>query len=154
MEDIDLDLEALTRGVHASVPMMRAMGLRVIELSRGHAVAEIPLEPNVNHYGAVYAGAMLTVAEVLGPLIAFVSFDLDGYYPDVKRVEVDLHRTVKGPVRAETTLSDEELERVEAEARATGRAEFALEVQLTDEQQRSVATVSWCYVVRRFPTPR
>ena len=40
----------------ASVPILEAMGVRVVEVRPGRAVAELPPEPNVNQFGVNYAG--------------------------------------------------------------------------------------------------
>ena len=61
--------EELTRDQHAVIPILAAMGTRVIEAGDGRGVIELPGEPNVNHFGALYAGSLFTAAEVLGGLI-------------------------------------------------------------------------------------
>ena len=56
----------------SSVPILDAMGVRVLEATSGHAVAELPPEPNVNHFGVTYAGSLYSVAEMLGGVLAMV----------------------------------------------------------------------------------
>ena len=53
-----LRVEALV----VSVPILAAMGIRVVEVVPGRAVAELPPEPNVNHFGVTYAGSLFSVA--------------------------------------------------------------------------------------------
>lgn len=152
-DDLPLDLDALTRGVCASIPVIGAMGLRITELRPGFAAAEIPPERNVNHIGTVYAGSLFTVAEVLGGVIGLVTFDLEGYYPVVKGVDIAFRRTASSTVRAETSLSAEEIDRIQTEAAANGKSEFVLEATLTDEVGDVVATTRGTYQLRRFTAP-
>jgi acyl-coenzyme A thioesterase PaaI-like protein len=56
-----------------SVPILEAMGIRVVEVRPGFAAAELPPEPNVNHFGVTYAGSLFSVAEMLGGLLALAS---------------------------------------------------------------------------------
>ncbi len=70
--------EELTREQHAVIPILAAMGTRVVEAGDGRGVVELPAGPNVNHFGALYAGSLFTAAEVLGGLIPGTTFDLEG----------------------------------------------------------------------------
>ena len=151
--DIPLDLEALSKGVCASIPVMGAMGLRIAELRPGFAAAEIPLEPNINHIGTMYAGSLFTVAEVLGGVIGLVSFDLEGFYPVVRGVDIAFRRTASSAVRAETSLTVEEIDRIQAEAAAHGKSQFLLEATLTDQAGEVVATTRGTYQMRKFTAP-
>jgi thioesterase domain-containing protein len=149
----DLDLDAVTRGVRSSIPVMETMGLSIVELRRGYAAARIPMEPNGNHIGTMYAGSLFTVAEVLGGVIGLVSFDLDGYFPVVKGVDIAFRRTATSAVRAETTLADDEIDRIQAEALENGKSEFVLDATLTDESGTVVATSRGTYQMRNTAPP-
>ena len=144
------DLDAVTDGVHASIPIMKAMGVRVVELRRGHVTAEIPLEPNINHIQTMYAGSLFTVAEMLGGAIGFATFDTSKYFPIVKDLQIRFRRTAGSAVRATTELTDSEIERISADAEATGKGEFVLEATLTDEAGETVATTVGTYQLMKF----
>src|SRR5882757_3905414 len=49
---------ALEAFLHAKIPLTKAMGLRVIETGPHRLVLEAPLEPNINHLGSVFGGAL------------------------------------------------------------------------------------------------
>lgn len=144
------DLDELTAGVRAMIPIMDAMDLRIVEARRGHASAEIPAAPNVNHFGAMYAGSLFTVAEMLGGVLGLHTFDLEGFVPIVKRLEIRFLRPALTAVRASASLNDEEIARIEEDARAHGKAEFVLTTEVTDEAGVVVATTEGVYQVRRF----
>ncbi len=146
----DLDLEALTDGVRAMIPIMGAMEVSVLDASRGHAAATIPPGPNVNHFGAMYAGSLFTVAEMLGGVIGWNSLDLNGFIPLVKSLEIKFLKPATSTVIARTTLSEEEIARIEAEANETGKSEFILRTEVTDEAGVVVASTEGVYQVRKM----
>ena len=45
------------------VPAIERTGIEILELEPGRATLRMPLEPNVNHVGTMYAGALFTLAE-------------------------------------------------------------------------------------------
>lgn len=67
--------EEMTQPVHSLIPIAVAMGVRVTQLDEGTASIELPPEPNGNHFGALSAGSLFTVAELLGGVIPQASFD-------------------------------------------------------------------------------
>jgi thioesterase domain-containing protein len=145
-----LDLDAFTEGVWAAIPIMRAMGLRLVDLAPGRAAAEIPLAPNRNHFQMMYAGSLFTVAEMLGGALSLVTFELGDLVPLVKDVQIRFRRPASSPVRASTSLAPEEAARVLREARETGKGEFILHAELVDESGELVATTVGTYQLRRL----
>ncbi|NYE38083.1 acyl-coenzyme A thioesterase PaaI-like protein [Nocardioides cavernae] len=130
------------------------MGIRVVEVRAGLATAELPPEPNVNHFGVTYAGSLFSLAEMLGGVLCLRTFDLEGelagYVPLVKESTIRFRRPAVGVVRATTTLSPDEVTRVRADALATGKGEFGLEATLTDVQGEVVASTAGTYQLRRL----
>lgn len=146
----DPNLDELTAGVHAMIPIMGAMGVRVVDARRGHAAAEIPAGPNVNHFGVMYAGSLFTAGEMLGGILGFNTFDLEGFVPLVKSLEIKFLKPATGTIRATTSVDEAEIARIEGEARETGKAEFVLRAELTDEAGVVVAATEGVYQVRKF----
>lgn len=137
----------------ASMPILAAMGIHVVELRPGFAAAELPPEPNVNHFGVTYAGSLYSVAEMLGGVLSLATFDLEGelagFVPLVKESTIRFRRPALGVVRASASLPDDEIARVRRDALATGKGEFTLEAILTDTQGEVVATTVGTYQLRR-----
>ena len=145
------NLDELTAGIHALIPILGKMGVTIVDASHGRAAAVLPAGPNVNHFGTTYAGSLFTVAEMLGGIIGFHSFSgLEGFVPLVKSLDIQFKRPATTDVTATTTLSDEEIVRIETEALATGRAQFVLEAEVTDADGVVVATSVGVYQMRRF----
>lgn len=142
--------EAMTAIVHRTVPILGAMGIEVLESEAGRAVALLPFEPNRNHVGTAYAGSLFSVAEVLGGILALSSLTLEGYAPVVKSLSIDYLKPALGDVRATVEMSAEEIERVLAEATATGKSNYELAVSVTDENGVTVARTVGQYQLRSF----
>ncbi|MDR7086308.1 thioesterase domain-containing protein [Aeromicrobium panaciterrae] len=136
-----------TAQARALIPILGAMELEVLEVTPHSATARIPAEPNVNHFGAMYAGCLFTVAEVLGGLMAGF-MNVPGALPLVKRVEIDFTRPALTAVTARTTLSEEEFDRVQAEATANGKSNYELTCEVTDEAGTVVARTRGYYQMR------
>jgi thioesterase domain-containing protein len=146
--------EELTREQHAAIPILAAMDTRVIEAGNGKGVIELPAAPNVNHFGALYAGSLFTAAELLGGLIPVTTFDFEGelagFVPLVKSVEIRFLRPALGAVRARAELAPEDRERIPTEALESGKSEFVLEAEIVDGDGTVVAATRGVYQVRRF----
>lgn len=142
--------ESETDLVRQTVPILGAMGIEVLESVPGRAVTWLPFEPNRNHVGMAYAGSLFSVAEVLGGLVALSSFTLEGYAPLVKSMTINYLRPAFTGVRATVEMSTDEIERVQAEAASTGKANYELEVNVTDENGVIVATTLGQYQLRSF----
>lgn len=146
--------EDLTEHVHTLIPIAAAMQVRVVEVGDGTATIELPAGPNGNHFGAIYAGSLFTVAELLGGVIPQASFDfageLAGFVPLLKSSEIHFRRPALGTVRASAALSGDERERIRREALETGRSEFVLEAVIADGEGTVVAETRGVLQLRRF----
>lgn len=150
MTDLPEPLAAMTAGVRQLIPLFDYMGLEVLEAAGGRAAARIPAEPNRNHFGVIYAGALYSVAEMLGGVIGNTSLAMDGFVPLVKDMQIRFTRPATTAVTAETAITPEEIERVKAEALEHGKADYVLTTDVTDENGVVVASTSATYQVRRM----
>ncbi|GLD41590.1 hypothetical protein Mkiyose1665_20900 [Mycobacterium kiyosense] len=138
----------MNAGLESTIPIAARMGLRVVEARRGFAAASVPAEGNGNHFGVIYAGVQFTVAEILGGIIALTSFDASKYYPLVKNVDIKFVGMATSELRAEATIDDETIARVEAEAADRGKADYTLDAVVTDAAGNVVATTHGLYQLR------
>jgi uncharacterized protein (TIGR00369 family) len=137
-------------GVRQLIPLFDYMGLEILEAGEGRAAAGIPVEPNGNHFGGIYAGALFSVAEVLGGIIGTTSIAIDGYVPLVKDLQITFTRPAATSVVAATSLPADEIERIKAEALEVGKADYVLTTDVTDENGVVVASTSATYQIRRM----
>ena len=56
----------LERYLHESIPLTKALGLKVIFASPERVLLECPLEPNVNPHGTAFGGSIVAVATLAG----------------------------------------------------------------------------------------
>jgi thioesterase domain-containing protein len=136
--------------LESTIPIAHKMGVKVVEARPGFAATTVPAEGNGNHFGVIYAGVLFTVAEVLGGIIPLITFDTAKYFPLVKNLEIQFVAMAKSDVRAEASLDDETIARVEAEAAERGKADFTLEAAVTDTDGQTVATTHGLYQLRVF----
>jgi len=141
-------VDTINGAIQFTIPAAHKMGIKAIEARRGYAAASVPLEGNGNHFGVMYAGVEFTVAEILGGLIAIASFDSAKYYPLVKKVDIEFTAAGRTDLRAEASLDEDELARVEAEAAEKGKADFTLDAVVLDEAGQTVAVTHGLYQLR------
>jgi acyl-coenzyme A thioesterase PaaI-like protein len=146
----EAELAAMTAGVRQLIPLFDYMGLEVLAAGEGHAAARIPSGPNGNHFGVIYAGALYSVAEMLGGVIGTTSIALDGFIPIVKDMQIRFLRPATTAVTASTSLSPDEIDRVKTEALESGKADYVLTTDVIDENGVVVASTSATYQVRRM----
>lgn len=149
METTDVGLGPATSSMHASVPILGSMGITVLEGDAARASVLLPLVPNSNHLGTMYAGSLMSAAECLGGTIGFGQ-GLDGFVPIVARVEIDYLRPAMTDVTASTTFSPDAQERLRNDALRDGKGRYTLEITLTDTTGVEVARAVGHYQLRRL----
>jgi acyl-coenzyme A thioesterase PaaI-like protein len=141
-------VDMMNGAMATTIPAAHNMGIKAVDARRGHAAATVPLEGNGNHFGVVYAGVEFTVAEILGGIIAIASFDAAKYYPLVKKIDIEFTGMARSDLRAEASLDEDELQRIETEAAEKGKADFALDAVVRDEAGQTVAVTHGLYQLR------
>ena len=141
-------VDLMNGALESTIPIAHKMGVKVVEARPGFAATSVPAEGNGNHFGVTYAGVLFTVAEVLGGIISLITFDRSKYFPLVKNLDIQFVAMAKSDVRAEATLDDRTIARVEAEAADRGKADFTLEAVVTDADGQTIATTRGLYQLR------
>ncbi len=141
-------VDMMNDGMATTIPAAHKLGIKAVEARRGFAAATVPLQDNGNHFGVVYAGVQFAVAEILGGIIAIASFDPAKYYPLVKKVDIEFTGMARSDLRAEASLTEDELRRVETQAEENGKADFALDAVVRDEAGQTVAITHGLYQLR------
>jgi thioesterase domain-containing protein len=141
-----MDPQQATSAVHAAVPALARAGLRVEALEADCVELRMPLEGNTNHLGTMYAGALFAVAELPGGLLPMVA--LQGRcLPVVTEVAIRFLRPAPGPVRVRACVPRQRWDELAALAGREGRAEFALDLEVTDEAGQVVAAATGRYLL-------
>jgi len=140
-------LKLITKFVGQSIPFASRNGFKVIDFKPGYVKALIPLKANTNHFNAMYAGALFTVAELPGGIISVFSFD-ERFFPVLKDFKIDFLKMAKTDVTVEFSISAKELERIEQEAIKHKKCPFVLQGEIKDKNGEIVATTYANYQVR------
>ena len=143
----DLDPAVATAFVHQSVPAMARLGLVVEAIEQGFVSLVMPLEPNRNHVGTLYAGALFAIAELPGGGLPLSVLGAE-FVPIVTHVDIDFLRPVRSDVRLDARLAPTILRQLAEQARTTGKATFELDLTLVDDSGACVATAHGVYQLR------
>lgn len=144
--------DAINAMLEHVIPVVHRMGVHVTVSEPGRAAAVVPFEGNGNHFGAMYAGVLFTVGEVLGGAIAFSTFDSGAFYPLVKGLDIRFLKPATTDITASTSLDPDTVAKVAVIAETQGKADFVLEAELTDTNGVVVARTVGDYQLRRFGT--
>ena len=143
-------LETIRTASENTFPFVSRCGVKVLELERGYCKMLMPFEPNINHVGIMYAGALYTIAELPGGTIYLTSFDTKKYYPIVKDMSIRFRRPATTDVTVEVTLSEEEIARIESTTEEVGKCDFEWDVELKDANGEVVAISHNVYQMRKI----
>lgn len=131
-------------------PFVERCGVETLDVDRGYCKMRMPLAPNLNHVGIMYAGALYTLAELPGGAIYLTSFDTSRFYPIVKDMRIRFRRPATTDITVEVRLDDAEIERIQAEAEASGKCDFEWDTELKDASGEVVALTHNVYQLRRI----
>jgi acyl-coenzyme A thioesterase PaaI-like protein len=145
---MDISADTLKKFSGRRVAFIENMGLETIEARPGYVKLKAPLKGNENHIGIMYAGALFTLAEVPGGTLFSTSFDVTKYYPIVKEMSIRFRRPAATDITLEITMSEDEVDRIQTEAEANGKADYVLEGELKDESGEVVALSKGVYQIR------
>jgi acyl-coenzyme A thioesterase PaaI-like protein len=131
-------LKLVTQFVGQAIPFASRNGFKVIDFRPGYVKAFIPLKSNANHFNAMYAGALFTVAELPGGIISVFSFD-ERFFPILKDLKIEFIKMAKTDVTVEFEISASEYSRLENEVSVHGKCDFVLQGEIKNEQGEIVA---------------
>ena len=142
-------LEVARQLTEEQIAFVKRSQLKAEVLEPGFVRLCMPLAGNQNHIGSMYAGALFTLAEIPGGALFLTSFDTQRFYPIIKEMNLRFRRPATGDIRVEARLDAAEIERLQAEAAETGKAEYVLELALTDSTGEVVAQSRGLYQLRK-----
>lgn len=130
---IDEKYQANLGMLESTVKIIEKMGIRIVEMQDRHVKVMLPYEPNINHIGSVYAGSLFSVGEYIGGPLYFASFDTTRFYPIVKAVNIQFKRLAVTNMTVEATLSKADVDAIQAEAEAKGKADWKMNLEIKDQ---------------------
>ena len=145
---MSMPLELVRQLTEEQIAFVKRSGLKAEVLEPGHVSLRMPLAGNQNHIGSMYAGALFTLAEIPGGALFLTSFDAQHFYPIIKEMNLRFRRPSTGDIRVEAHLAAEEIQQLQKQATELGKAEYVLQLQLTDESGEVVAESRGLYQLR------
>ncbi|MEX6501415.1 YiiD C-terminal domain-containing protein [Pseudomonas zhanjiangensis] len=143
-----LPVEIVRQLTEEQIAFVRRSGLKAEVLEPGHVRLRMPLAGNQNHIGSMYAGALFTLAEIPGGALFLTSFDSQRFYPIVKQMQLRFLRPATGDIRVEARLAAEQIAQLQEQAQQHGKADYQLDLRLTDESGEVVAESQGLYQLR------
>lgn len=122
--------------------------VQVLSMERGYVKMRMPLQPNLNHVGTMYAGALFTLAELPGGAIFLTTFDASRFFPLIKGMDIKFVKPASTDITVEVRLDPDEAARIQETADRDGKADYGWECQLKDENGQVVAVSSNRYQLR------
>jgi acyl-coenzyme A thioesterase PaaI-like protein len=142
-----VDFEALRAGLGGAIPYNGHLGLELLEVGPGRGVVKLPDSAALhNHVGTQHAGGLFSAGEFAsgGAFMGAFAEHMANLTPLARSAQIDYRKLARGPITATGTLSGDVGELLAAIER-DGRAEFPVEVEMTDAEGNVVAamTVHW-----------
>jgi uncharacterized protein (TIGR00369 family) len=147
---MDIDFDAIAKGMAIAVPYIAHMGIEVTEMSEGAATAVLPDRPELhNHVGSQHAGALFGVAETASgaAFVGAFAVRMGDLTPLARGAEISYVKVARGAIEARAKLgvpAEEALATLDED----GRVDFSVEVELTDGEGETVATATVDWNVR------
>jgi acyl-coenzyme A thioesterase PaaI-like protein len=134
--------------IEQGIPFAGRTEVKVLAMEPGYVKMMMPLQPNLNHVGTMYAGALFTLAELPGGAIFLTTFDASRYYPLIKGMEIKFVKPASTDITLEVRFDLEEAARIQAVADEAGKADYGWECELKDANGQVVCISENRYQLR------
>ena len=139
--------------IEQGIPFAGRTEVKVLEMEPGYVKMLMPLRPNSNHVGTMYAGALFTLAELPGGAIFLTTFDASRFYPLIKGMDIKFVKPAATDITVEVRLDAEEAARIQEVANQVGKADYSWESELKDANGLVVCVSSNRYQLRSIKSP-
>lgn len=147
-----MDEKALDPNVVTAVEFAVRTGLRKVTMGPDGIKLLMPLETNGNHVGTMYAGALFTLAEIVGGTV-FRTYMLNpGVFPIVKGLNIKFVRPARTDVTVEYSMEQADADKILAECLEKGKANYDISLELKDGDGQVVAVSDGYYQLRKGTT--
>jgi len=145
---MELSPQEIKQFVEKPFAFVERSGIQALELEPRRIKLRMPLKGNENHFGSMYAGALFTLAEIPGGAIYLTTFDVSRYYPVVKEMSIRFRRPAANDITVELSITEDEVQAIQAKAAENGKADYLLETELKDTDGTIVALGKGIYQLR------
>jgi thioesterase domain-containing protein len=139
--------------IEKGIPFARKTEIEVLAMERGYVKLKMPLAPNVNHVGTMYAGALFTLAELPGGAMFLTTFDASRFYPIIKGMDIKFVRPATTDITVEVRLDPKIASEIQEKASEAGKADYEWDCELRDANGQIVCVSSNRYQLRSIAPP-
>ena len=140
--------------IERGIPFAGRTEVEVLAMEPGYVKMMMPLKPNLNHVGTMYAGALFTLAELPGGAIFLTTFDAGRFYPLIKGMDIKFVKPASTDITVEVRLDPKEAVRIQEIANDVGKADYGWECELKDASGQVVCISSNRYQLRSLKPHR
>ena len=108
----------------------------------------MPMAPNRNHVGTMYAGALFTLGEMMGGAVAMAYFMEHNLIPIVKAFNIKFVKPATTDITTTYAMAPADVQRIIAECEEKGKADYQIALELKDQTGLVVAVTEGFYQVR------
>lgn len=138
-----------TETLRKILPLYETIELTVDSLSDG-VRCSVPLNPqNSNHFGAMHAGVLFSLAEVTAAQALSSHPQFRSMLVIAKDVSIRFMRPATTRTEGRSRLSNEAAEKYAEAREANPKASISIPVQLFDAEDRIVAEADACFALRQ-----
>ncbi len=135
--------------LETAIKIVEKMGMRIMDFRKGYVKITLPKEPNVNHLGTVYAGALFSLADYAGGILFFASFDHKKYYILLKEMTIAFKKPATTAITVEAAMTLEQIERLKNTVEAAGKADWSIDLELKDKMENTCCLVQGNFQMRK-----
>lgn len=139
--------------IEQGIPFARRTEIEVLAMETGYVKLMMPLAPNVNHVGTMYAGALFTLAELPGGAMFLTTFDASRFYPIIKGMDIKFVRPATTDISVEVRLDPSAASEIQKKANEAGKADYEWDCELKDANGQVVCVSSNRYQLRSIKPP-
>lgn len=137
------------------VPLITHMGIDVISWDGSTVVVEAPLEPNLNTHGTAFGGSLYCVGAMTGWSALHLTLLDAGHMPSVwlAKGEVAYLKPVRGVLRAQTTITEEQRQHILHGYDAKGRVKTTIDILIKEGDEDAVSMSAVYAAMKHDPVP-
>lgn len=128
-----------------AIEPLRRLGVEVVDYSPNKLTVKVPLEGNANHFGAMYAGVIFSLAEFPFGALFVQRIPLTEMVPTVGEMSIRFMSPVISDLFASIEISDDEWDQIRSEVATKGKAKIIRELKLTDAEGTVKAVATGTY---------
>jgi len=148
-EEKDVDI---IKYIEESIEIVKKMGIKVADIRNRYVKLLLPMKPNLNHIGTIYAGSLFALGEIVGGAIFLASFDHTKLYPVVKELTIRYKRPGTSNMTVETALTEKEVKEIQKTAEEYGKADWSMSLEIKNENGEVCCLINGIWQMRKSGT--